>query len=68
LGIFSSNFLFYNNIKSHFLNNKAYVPKRFEKKPNMTNARMVFLPRATAPASIDWRNNDGKNYVQAIED
>ncbi len=50
------------------MNNKAYVPKRFEKKPNMTNARMVFLPRATAPASIDWRNNNGKNYVQAIKD
>ena len=34
----------------------------------MTNARMATLPRATAPASIDWRNYNGKSYVQAIKD
>ena len=34
----------------------------------MSNARMASLPRATAPASIDWRNVSGKSYVQAIKD
>jgi len=31
------------------------------------NSRIASLPRATAPASIDWRNKSGKNYVQAIK-
>ena len=35
---------------------KAFVRKGLKNKPNMTNARMATLPRATAPASIDWRN------------
>ncbi len=31
----------------------------------MTNPKMRFYH---VPASFDWRNNNGKNYVQAIKD
>ncbi len=46
---------------------KSFVRKGLKKKPNMDNARMAILPRATAPASIDWRNINGKRYVQAVK-
>lgn len=32
------------------------------------NENILHPTRATAPASIDWRNYNGKSYVQAIKD
>jgi C1A family cysteine protease len=43
------------------------VKKGLKAKPNLTNANVVSLLGATAPASIDYRNYNGKNYVQAIK-
>jgi C1A family cysteine protease len=66
-------FLFFSNSKKKYFFTKnpdefkSFVRKGLKKKPNMDNARMAILPRATAPASIDWRNINGKSYVQAVK-